>query len=256
MFRVLRLHMLTAAVVTLAACTLLRVDECQADGDCAGGGTCDTDRGHCDPASSSSSSGGWSSSRGSSSAESRSSSDLCAAGQCASSSTSGVSSYNTHDGAKRVFITSLDHATSYGGLEGADRICQAAADAAALPGTWKAWLSSSTQSAADRLAHHRGRYETTTGVAIAGSWRSLTGGMLLAPIDRDEFGSQRNRAAFTNTNPDGTTRSTTQNCADWSMGGGGEVSFVGSSTAVDGEWTLQARSYSCAYAYALYCVEQ
>jgi len=53
---------------------------------------------------------------------------------------------------RRVFITSTVFTSDLGGLEGADATCQNLADAAALDGTFKAWLSSSTVAAKDRIS--------------------------------------------------------------------------------------------------------
>ena len=52
---------------------------------------------------------------------------------------------------KRVFVTSTTYKGNLGGLAGADAKCQTRANAASLGGTWKAWLSDSTTSAASRL---------------------------------------------------------------------------------------------------------
>src|SRR5262245_28339890 len=53
--------------------------------------------------------------------------------------------------AKAVFATSTLQDGNLGGLEGADAICATRATAALLPGTFKAWLSTTTTSAASRL---------------------------------------------------------------------------------------------------------
>jgi len=158
--------------------------------------------------------------------------------------------------AKRVFVTSDDYPTAYGGLAGADTLCQGAAVAAGLTGLWKAWLSDSTGSAAERLAHHAGPYQTIPGTTVADNWDMLTSGTLRAPIDRDEFGATRDRAVFTDTKADGTVHSASEHCADWSADGGSQSSYAGRSVAVDSTWTHSPGAYACVYAFALYCVEQ
>ena len=55
-----------------------------------------------------------------------------------------------------VFITSARYFGDMGGLSGADTICQNAATAAGLSGTWKAILSDSTTSAESRLNFNGG----------------------------------------------------------------------------------------------------
>ena len=56
------------------------------------------------------------------------------------------------DDALRVFITSSTYSGDLGGVAGADAKCQLAADAEALGGTWRAWLSTSTEDAFARIA--------------------------------------------------------------------------------------------------------
>src|SRR5262245_56445509 len=51
----------------------------------------------------------------------------------------------------RVFTTSLKYPAALGGLTGADAKCNAAAQAAGLPGTYKAWLSDGYTNALTRL---------------------------------------------------------------------------------------------------------
>ncbi|MCB1058064.1 MAG: hypothetical protein KDD11_21405, partial [Acidobacteria bacterium] len=57
-----------------------------------------------------------------------------------------------------VFVTSVGHDGNFGGLAGADAFCQSLADAVSLGGTFKAWLSDSTTSPADRFAHRSESY--------------------------------------------------------------------------------------------------
>ncbi|MBL4634871.1 MAG: DUF1554 domain-containing protein [Kofleriaceae bacterium] len=52
----------------------------------------------------------------------------------------------------RVFVTSSQFSGNLGGLSGADSICQGAAESANLGGNWRAWLSTPTVSAIDRIA--------------------------------------------------------------------------------------------------------
>jgi hypothetical protein len=52
---------------------------------------------------------------------------------------------------KRVFVTSVTYDGNLGGASGADAKCQTAADAQVLGGTWKAWISSGSTNAIDRI---------------------------------------------------------------------------------------------------------
>jgi hypothetical protein len=55
-----------------------------------------------------------------------------------------------------VFVTSRAYTGNLGGLAGADAICQTHAAEAGLPGTYVAWLATSTVTAPSRLAPARG----------------------------------------------------------------------------------------------------
>jgi hypothetical protein len=97
------------------------------------------------------------------------------------------------NGIKYIFITSLDYAGAMGGLAGADNICQSRANASTLPtGTYKAWLSSSTVSAASRLNHSTDPYYRADGVKLANNWADLIDGTLNYGITINENGSAVN----------------------------------------------------------------
>ena len=53
---------------------------------------------------------------------------------------------------KRLFVTKSSFTGNLGGIAGADSKCTAAATAASLTGTWKAWISDGTTSAKDRIS--------------------------------------------------------------------------------------------------------
>lgn len=92
--------------------------------------------------------------------------------------------------AKIIFLTSAYYTGNLGGLAGADEKCQTAATSAGLPGTYKAWLSNSSTSAADRWTHSNLAYVRTDGEIIAADWANLVdGSMALATtINANEYG--------------------------------------------------------------------
>src|SRR5215468_487958 len=61
-----------------------------------------------------------------------------------------------------VFVTSTVHDCAFGGLTAADAFCQARAQAAGLPGSYKAWLADANGSPATRMTHHAGNYQLVT----------------------------------------------------------------------------------------------
>lgn len=88
-----------------------------------------------------------------------------------------------------VFVTSAGlSAASVGSLLGADNFCQAAGLGAGLPGTYKAWISDSSTTAAARLAHASVPYVLRDGTRVADDWTDLVDGTLSHAIDMTEAG--------------------------------------------------------------------
>ena len=75
-----------------------------------------------------------------------------------------------------VFLTSQQYPGNFGGLAGADNICQTLATRAALPGVYKAWLSDTSGSPATRFSHPQAPYVDTQGNIVASNWTQLTTG--------------------------------------------------------------------------------
>ncbi len=75
---------------------------------------------------------------------------------------------------KRIFVTSTLYSGNLGGLSGADAKCLTAAQSVNLPGTWKAWLSSSTINAIDRIAEVGPWYFVGVDPALATDRRERT----------------------------------------------------------------------------------
>jgi hypothetical protein len=174
---------------------------------------------------------------------------------------------------KRVFVTSNAYSGSLGGLAGADGICQDLASKALLDGTYKAWLSSTTTSAASRMTHPFVPYVLVTGVVVANGWDGLTSGTLLNPIDVDEKGGQppaqaqacaqsSAAAVWTSTAPNGSLATTqAATCADWTSSGSTNGAVLGFTNRSDVSWTdgcasQGAGSTICGSAAAVYCIEQ
>lgn len=119
-----------------------------------------------------------------------------------------------------AFRTSESNRGDLGGLAGADAICQRLADAARLPGTYRAWLSDSSTSAASRFADTSPGlpYIRPDGVVVAEDYADLTDGDILAPITVDENGVPAGPGAFqpwTATNTDGSIDESALTCNDW-----------------------------------------
>lgn len=171
---------------------------------------------------------------------------------------------------KRVFVTSTIYSgdlrsagsnfglgTATNGLDGADKICQGRANITRLGGTWKAWLSDNTTSAANRLTHANIPYKGLNGVTIASNWADLTDGNLQNPILMNEVRSYNGNYVWTGTKHDGTIINPgSSKCLNWTsstdFSGPGAV---GQSGYTDFHWSWNS-SYSCSRNFSLYCFEQ
>lgn len=154
--------------------------------------------------------------------------------------------------ARIVFMTSSRHTGNLGGLAGADAICQARAQAATIPGTFKAWLADANLAPATRMTHGLGPYQLVTGTAIAQSWTDLVDGMIAVPVNRTETGTllggsgcDANQPAtcsficeggefWSNVAADGTRATGVVDCTSWTGAGNGTAGNVGKTTA---QWT-------------------
>lgn len=87
-----------------------------------------------------------------------------------------------------AFVTSQNYTGNLGGLAGADAICQGLADAACLPGTYAAWLSTTTASPSTRFTQQTVPYRLVTGTIVADNWTDLTDGSLDSALTLDERG--------------------------------------------------------------------
>ena len=160
---------------------------------------------------------------------------------------------------KVVFVSSEKYSGNLGGLAGADAKCNNLAKAAGLTGTFKAWLSSATESAASRLTHATDPYFLPNGTRVANSWADLVDGGLLAGIHMTERQDSvpPEQAVWSNSSPAGgvTSTSPSSSCASFSsssasmLAGTGNVDFVGAA------WSQRTKK-ACSVPQRLYCVEQ
>jgi len=131
---------------------------------------------------------------------------------------------------RTVFITKKLYTGNLGGLQGANTLCQAAADDAQLGGTYKAWLSDSDTGPADNFgadatadedADTTRNYRLTNSTLIATSWSDLTDGELLNPIIIDEDKKPVDPTpVWSNTTAEGTPLGMI-NCTSWTSEQGG-----------------------------------
>ena len=169
-----------------------------------------------------------------------------------------------------VFVTSTLTTGNLGGVTGADAYCQGLADAASLPGTYKAWLTGSDAASAPAQRFGStgfvGWYllPTKPPTPVARGWADLTSpnedvpaNYLQGAINVNEKGVDVGDSyAWTNTNPDGTQQDAVLHCSDWKSGANGKFGMTG--LASDGNlgatWTANVDD-GCLGGNRLYCFQ-
>ena len=158
-----------------------------------------------------------------------------------------------------VFITSeVYQGFALGGLYGADQRCRSLAAKAGLQRslTFKAWLSTATMPAADRLIHSRGRYVLVNGLVVAQNWDALTSGVLENPIMVDESSQTRDDAVWTGTLVSGQPALGSEFCKGWDDDSAVfELGGVGLSAKTDANWSFFEHG-GCPSELRLYCIGQ
>jgi hypothetical protein len=149
-----------------------------------------------------------------------------------------------------------------GGLFGADAKCTAAAAAANLPGTYRAWLSTPAEDARDRFGAARG-WLRLDGLPFADRMADLTGGRALAPVAFLGDGTRQWVEYWTGTAGDGTLGGESRafgpggtplelgSCEGWSSTEG--AATVGSSTHAGAGFT-DASAPLCDQSRRLLCL--
>lgn len=161
-----------------------------------------------------------------------------------------------------VFVTSEAYPAALGGIAGADLLCNQRAQAAGLPGLYRAWISDGSTSASEHLYHSPVPYRLVGGGTLANNYGDLTSSALDEPIDRDESGQaivvrqgtcEPLGAVWTGTFPNG--GSDGDDCAGWTSIDPGDDGQVGMLFRNNSPWTT-ACDVSCDGVARLYCFEQ
>lgn len=163
---------------------------------------------------------------------------------------------------KRVFVTSTTYSGNLGGVSGADVRCQASANNVNLGGTWKAWISDTTTSAASRLTHIGSPYLLLDGTVIASNWGDLTDGSIQHAINLSEYTSVVDAGnVWTNTTRAGEINTDVSiqpaHCQNWTNSLLDNKGSIGStySGSTDNHWTESGYGY-CNSPARLFCFEQ
>jgi hypothetical protein len=142
------------------------------------------------------------------------------------------------------------------GVDGANTICQSAATAASLPGTFFAWLSDNVgRSPSTTFSFATVPYTLVDGTVIAMCYGQLTSGTLLQGIAESETGSAATGVAWTNTNTDGTSFGG-PDCVEWTDGADdANIGVIGDLSSTTAMWTLTDKE-ACSATAHLMCFEQ
>jgi hypothetical protein len=160
-----------------------------------------------------------------------------------------------------VFVTSEPalQAGAIDGLIGADYQCRHRAAVMNFPNAerYRAWISTSTVDARDRVEHHAGRYILVNGLIVAENWDEFASDSHQNPINVTEQSQTLIEQVWTGTQPDGTRVPAQTHCQDWTATTF-EKAYAGDSTFTDASWTLDQliNPIGCVNNGALYCIEQ
>ena len=177
-----------------------------------------------------------------------------------------VSEYVFTEHPLKIFVTSSIHnGTGFGGVAGADQICQTLAESAGLSGKYLAWLANEGGvSPATNFFHSPGPYVTVTGIEIARNWDHLMntqyGENLYAPMSVDENGNDLrnspNKGVWTGTNLDGTpyVQGPARDCNDWTNST--QESHMGNLASSTGSQWVGVSYHHCNLAGHFYCFQQ
>lgn len=146
------------------------------------------------------------------------------------------------------------------GLVGADYECRHRAAVMNFPNAerYRAWISTSTVDARDRVEHHIGRYILVNGLVVAENWDEFASDTHQNPINVTEQSQTHPTAVWTGTQPNGTRAPGTSHCQDWTSSSSLETAYVGDSNTLDASWTQDQllNPFKCGNAFSLYCIEQ
>jgi hypothetical protein len=159
----------------------------------------------------------------------------------------------------------MAYPATLGGLDGADAKCNAAAQAASLPGTFKAWLSDGYTDAISRLADVGPWYRVGASVVAFEGKAKLTSPPL-ASLAFDERGTAlaSGEVVWTGTASDGTRANdltviaaSDKECAGWTDITGADTT-AGNPTATTSDWTqMVLNDVACVGSTLhLYCFQQ
>lgn len=137
------------------------------------------------------------------------------------------------------------------GLVAADAICQDNGNDVAPEKAWRAFVSTSSVDAMDRVPAY-GEWILPSGVLAFASKAAWASGPAV-PINEDQYGAENGSVPWTGTNSFG-KKYLQRMCEDWTDKGLKEGE-IGDSLAVDSTWVMWSFD-TCNHAHSLYCFEE
>lgn len=155
-------------------------------------------------------------------------------------------------GPLKAFVSSAIVTGGFGGIAGADKICNDLAKAQNLPGTYVAWVSTTGTNAIDRITAN-GPWQRVDGQVVAQTKAQLSTGTLTTPLLRDEKNQTPPAAedrVWTATGADGKFVGGSD-CAGWTGAGNGRV---GEAEHANSQWTV-LEDEECTEVNRVYCFQ-
>jgi hypothetical protein len=170
----------------------------------------------------------------------------CSYGQCCPGKTVAAHGGCDLEGKQLVFVTSQTFSGNLGGLAGADAACNAAAAAANLSGSYRAYLGVPGKLPKDRLGN--GPFHRVDGKRVGNDKADLLDLFLHAPIGITELGTWVSSDVWVNTFTSGD-----YHCSSWTSSSPSLKGGFGRSDALYNSWQTYNNG-SCDLQKRLYCV--
>ena len=153
-----------------------------------------------------------------------------------------------------AFVTSFATQGDFGGTDGGDALCQAAALDAGWHGSFVAWLASNKANPGNLLPD-AGGWVRVDGRPFANSPKALVRGEVLYPLTLDEHGvAVDGGLVWTNALPDGSS-TVSGHCTGWTSAVVGSRASVGVSSGGSTLWTHASLERTCNTSQRLYCLQ-
>lgn len=184
-------------------------------------------------------------------------------GRCTSEVPGGGSGGGSDAGtSKLAFVTSATYSgdlktagAAADGLAGGDALCETAARAQNLGGTWRAWLSAGNTTALSRIADV-GPWKLVGGAIVFNNAAGLATTPLSA-LERDEAGRLVPSADYVFTGTESGGNTVGGDCAGWTSASAYDQATFGYVGSTDSEWTSsRTGKTACSGAGHLFCLEQ